>query len=72
MFIVCGLMAVIPITYIKYYSKKEHLDEFSSTPWALGGAIYIGGAVLFMLKVPERFSKRTFDRFVSVLLIHSL
>ena len=33
-------------------------------PWALGGALYIFGAILYVLKFPERFKPGKFDFFV--------
>ena len=42
-----------------------YLHDFHSFPWALGGALYILGAVLYMLRVPERFSPGSFDLVVS-------
>lgn len=72
MFIICGLMAAIPLYYIENYVDKQYLDDFLTFPWALGGALYIAGAITFMLKIPERFSSRTFDLFVIfTLLIHT-
>ncbi len=69
MFIVCGLMAAVPLRYVQLHIEKEYLDEFISYPWALGGAIYIIGAIIYMLKIPERFIPRKFDNFVSIYIL---
>jgi adiponectin receptor len=65
MFIVCGLMAAVPLNHINKNVDKEFLDEIILYPWALGGLIYIVGALIYMFKIPERFYPRTFDNFVS-------
>ena len=34
--------------------------------WIIGGALYIGGACVYMLRIPERFFPLKFDIFVSL------
>jgi predicted membrane channel-forming protein YqfA (hemolysin III family) len=46
---------------MEYLTDPIYLKNFHSTPWALGGAIYIFGACLYMLKIPERFKPGYFD-----------
>ena len=65
MFVICGLLSVIPIIHMKVFTEDQYLHTFNTFPWALGGALYIFGAIIYMLKIPERFKPGTFDIFVS-------
>jgi adiponectin receptor len=60
-FVVLGLSGCIPILHLEFLTDERYLHDFHSPPWALGGALYIFGAVLYMLRVPERFSPCTFE-----------
>lgn len=31
------------------------------TPWGVGGAVYIGGAIIYVLRIPERWFPVKFD-----------
>ena len=39
------------------------LPQGRAWPWALGGAVYIIGAAIYALRIPERWYPRKFDRF---------
>lgn len=45
--------------------KKEDVkyinEKYMWVPWAIGGAIYIGGAIIYGLRIPERWFPKTFD-----------
>ena len=58
-FVVLGLSGCIPILHLEFLTDERYLHDFHSAPWALGGAL------LYMLRVPERFSPGTFDLVVS-------
>lgn len=60
MFIICGLLGVLPIFHINALDKK-YIDDFEVFPWALGGAFYIIGAIIYMLRIPERCKPKLFD-----------
>jgi adiponectin receptor len=64
-FVICGLSASIPIVHLEFFTDERYLSDFHSYPWALGGALYIFGAILYMMRVPERFSPGSFDIVVS-------
>ena len=68
LFVVCGLASCIPIIHMKLMAEKKYMHEFVAFPWALGGALYIFGACLYMMKIPERFKPGFFDIFVSQVL----
>jgi predicted membrane channel-forming protein YqfA (hemolysin III family) len=61
----CGLLSCIPVFHLLYLMDKRYLKEFMIYPFALGGFLYILGAVLFMFKIPERFKPGYFDIVVS-------
>ncbi len=65
-FVICGLLNCIPILHMEINTEQRYLHDFSTFPWALGGGLYIFGAVLYMFKVPERFCPGRFDIFVSL------
>lgn len=66
LFIICGLLSSVPIFHINVLEKK-YLNGFYAFPWALGGALYIGGACMYMMKIPERFFPGKFDIVVNKL-----
>ena len=65
-FVICGVLSAIPIYHIEFLTEKKYLNDFMSYPWALGGALYIFGATLYVMKVPERFLPGFFDILVSL------
>jgi len=66
MFIILGLSAAAPMIYVGNYAPKEYIDTNTSVfPWALGGATYIGGAIIFVFRIPERYFPKKFDCFGS-------
>ena len=66
-FVILGLTSCIPIIHLEFFSDQRYLYDFKTKPWAMGGAFYIFGAVLYMLRIPERFRPGTFDIIVSYL-----
>ncbi len=44
---------------------QTYIHDFDPYHFMLGGALYIFGAFLYMLKLPERLSPGTFDIVVS-------
>jgi predicted membrane channel-forming protein YqfA (hemolysin III family) len=46
---------------MEYYLDPIYLEDYTTWPWALGGFIYIFGAVLYMFKIPERLKPGHFD-----------
>jgi predicted membrane channel-forming protein YqfA (hemolysin III family) len=61
----CGLSGAVPMGHMAFYVDKKFFHVFDIYLWALGGALYIGGAIIYMLKIPERFLPRKFDIIVS-------
>ncbi|GAA5866170.1 hypothetical protein JCM3774_004106 [Rhodotorula dairenensis] len=61
-FIALGLSAVIPVGHaIVRYGLEGATTNISLFWLALGGALYIAGALLYAERCPERFSPGTFD-----------
>lgn len=63
---ICGLLSAIPIIHMEFFLEEIYLDNFITYPWALGGAIYIFGATLYMLKIPEKYRPGHYDICVSL------
>ena len=53
-------------------SEREYLPKFDYIYWAIGGALYIVGAIIYMLRIPERWYPMKFDFFVNILKILNL
>lgn len=62
LFIAVGLFAGLPTFHAALSDDKNILIKLFY--WALGGATYISGALLYVARVPERCSPGTFDYFV--------
>lgn len=45
--------------------NKLYNPYFNFLPWIVGGVLYVGGAVIYMLRIPERWINYKFDIFVS-------
>jgi adiponectin receptor len=60
-FCVLGISAIAPLAYLLFSIDKADQSFFSIYPYAVGGAIYIGGAFIYSARTPERFKTRTFD-----------
>ena len=63
-FIFLGLSAGLPFMFLHFAPK--HLQpyinpHFDSFPWAFGGAVYIGGAIIYACRIPEKHYPLTFD-----------
>lgn len=56
LFIICGLSSVLPLFHIEFLTHKRYINDFETLPWGLGGALYIFGAILYVLKFPERLN----------------
>ncbi|KLO13316.1 HlyIII-domain-containing protein [Schizopora paradoxa] len=63
-FIGLGLSAVIPISHALLKHGIREAREDMGVDWILASAaLYIGGALLYANRIPERFSPGTFDYF---------
>ena len=64
LFIALGLSAGLPFVY--FFNPGENNKQYLSSsidvyPWALGGAFYIGGALTYTFRMPERWFPKKFD-----------
>jgi hypothetical protein len=48
-----------------FFVERKLLPQLDLFYWILGGALYIVGAVIYMLRIPERLVPNKFDIFVS-------
>lgn len=63
-FIALGLSAAFPFIYTSYMPDKYRpyiIDSWDIGPYAYGGAVYIGGAICYALKFPEKWFPCKFD-----------
>eukprot|EP00347_Sterkiella_histriomuscorum_P005560 403356144 len=63
LFVILGLVAVVPFTHILVFMEPQYLPYFDGSWWIFGAVLYIFGAVVYMLRVPERFFPNKFDFF---------
>ena len=61
LFVVLGLSAVLPLIYLSSISDPQNVSYFNGWSYALGGAWYIGGAIVFATEMPEKCFPRRFD-----------
>ena len=64
LYISAGLSTAIPCIHV-ISSNNLYLYPFNGHLWLLGGIMYIGGAVIYALRVPERWFPYVFDYFGS-------
>lgn len=60
-FIFLGLSAGFPFFYVWAADKRHFLPTQDCKPWLLGGFIYIGGALIYAGRFPERCFPIRFD-----------
>lgn len=60
-FIVAGYSTGPGMIHLGYYSEDTIVRAFPVWPYLTGGILYAGGAIIFALKIPERYVPRTFD-----------
>ncbi|CDK24563.1 unnamed protein product [Kuraishia capsulata CBS 1993] len=64
MFIVFGLSSVLPLGYSVVRYGFDQTRRRAGLSWAITeGAMYIGGAIIYALRIPERFAPGKFDVF---------
>ncbi|KJA23067.1 hypothetical protein HYPSUDRAFT_138248 [Hypholoma sublateritium FD-334 SS-4] len=65
-FIALGLGAVVPLTHKFLTEGFDELINVMGTLWlVLSGALYIGGALLYAKRIPERLAPGRFDYFIA-------
>jgi len=61
LFIVLGIGAGGNVIVLNFALEKQYLMEVKSLDYAVGGAIYIFGAILYILKAPEKCKPGKFN-----------
>ena len=64
LYIAAGLSTAIPCIHL-LFGHNLYLYPFPNLHWAIGGAIYIGGAIIYGIRFPEKFFPKRFDYFGS-------
>ena len=65
-FIALGVCAALTLVHARYFPDDENFPIVDMTPWAIGGAFYVGGAIIYAAKIPERYVPGVFCIFVSI------
>lgn len=60
-FVFLGLSAAAPLVYLRYQADAAYMSYFSVWAYLLGGFVYIGGAIIYVLRIPERCYPTKFD-----------
>ncbi len=56
LFLIFGVSAGLPVIHLKLFDVNGFvLEDYNFGLWFLGGISYIIGALIYILKVPERF-----------------
>ena len=66
LFVTLGLSAAIPFIHQAFFVDKKLLPQLDLFYWVLGGALYIIGAIIYMLRIPEKLVPHKFDIFVRI------
>ena len=61
MFVGIGVGSAFSFVHLIFFSDPLHMLEFRPFFFILGGAFYVGGAGIFVSRVPERFFPGRFD-----------
>ena len=64
MYVGLGLSAGFPFIYLCLASEsnQKYINPgFDVTPWVIGGAVYIIGATIYALRIPEKQFPKVFD-----------
>jgi adiponectin receptor len=75
MFVALGLSAALPFIYLQNAPDSYApyvLPSWDVMPWLYGGVAYIAGAVIFALRIPERWYPYKFDLMGSSHNIHHI
>lgn len=62
LFITLGVSDVVPFIYLKNYSNEGDILLNSTMPWVLGVLFYVGGALLYVFRFPEKYFPKMFDK----------
>ena len=57
-------MAAVPFIHQGVFVDTKLLPQLDLFYWILGGVLYIVGATIYMLRIPERLVPHKFDIFV--------
>ena len=64
LFVTLGLGAAVPFIHQAVFVDTKLLPQLDLFYWILGGVLYIVGATIYMLRIPERLVPHKFDIFV--------
>ena len=65
LYVFVGVGGVIPAMHNFAIRDPHYIPWTRVHLWAIGGAFYVGGAVIYATKIPERWWPGRFDTFVS-------
>jgi adiponectin receptor len=65
LFVMLGLLSAVPFIHQAAFVSNRYLPHLDLYYWIFGGILYIVGATIYMLRLPERFFPGLFDIFGS-------
>ena len=70
LYLILGLSAGVPIIHLIFFANSIGglTKPVSYLYWAMGGLSYVLGATIYMLRIPEKIFKGTFDIIVHMIL----
>lgn len=60
-FLIAGWSCGPGLLHLTYWTPTQYLSNWVIWPWLTGGILYAIGAIIYALKVPEKYFKQTFD-----------
>ena len=64
-YLVAGYSTAPALLYLAYFIQEDQTPPISVWPWLGGGILYAIGAILYMIKFPEKYFRGIFDIFGS-------
>ena len=61
MFVCIGVGSAFSVIHLIFFKDPVYMIDFKPFFWILGGICYVGGAVIFITRVPERIFPGRFD-----------
>lgn len=61
MYIFIGIGSAFPGTYYFFYRDENYIPDMNIYHWLLGGIFYVAGAVIYAMRIPERWYPGRFD-----------
>lgn len=61
MYIIIGIGSAFPGFYYFFFRDANYIPDMNVFHWLLGGVFYVAGAVIYAMRIPERWYPNKFD-----------